>query len=129
MEEMLDVIWDGLVKAADSDSDGTIDKDEWIKLWDEYAKDPEKAAEWYQLYARSIFQLIDAKNDGSIDDHEFANFFENFGVNKQKTLESFRKAAGGKEKVNWEEYLVLFKEYFASDDVNAPGSCIFGQIN
>ncbi|XP_026322731.1 calexcitin-2-like [Hyposmocoma kahamanoa] len=129
MEDMLDLVWDGLIKAADADSDGTINKDEWIKLWDEYSKKAEKADEWYQLYAKCIFQLIDAGSDGSIDDQEFADFFENFGISKDKSLESFKKAAGGKNKVNWEEYFTLFKEYFTSDDVNAPGSCVFGQIN
>lgn len=129
MEDMLDLIWDGLRKAADADSDGTINKDEWIKLWDDYAHNPDKAAEWYQLYAKCIFQLIDAGNDGSIDDQEFSNFFENFGISKDKSLEYFKKIAGDKTKVTWEEYLPLFKEYFTSDDGNAPGSHVFGQIN
>lgn len=126
---MLDLIWDGLRKAADTDSDGTINKDEWIKLWDDYAQNPEKAAEWYKIYAKCIFQLIDAGSDGSIDDQEFTNFYENFGISKDGSLESFKKVAAGKKKVTWEEFEVLFKEYFISDDVNAPGSYIFGQIN
>lgn len=129
MEEMLDLIWNGLSTAAGVESDGAITKDQWIKLWDDYAQNPGDVAEWFQLYAKCIFQLVDAGNDGSIDDEEFAAFFDNFGISKEASLGAFEKLTGGTNTVTWEQFEGLFREFFVSDDEDAPGCYVFGQIN
>ncbi|XP_049876442.1 calexcitin-2-like [Pectinophora gossypiella] len=128
MKELLTNLWDGLVKQADTDGDGVINAEEWVKLWDEYAKNPSAAAEWQQLYCKCVFQLEDASNDGAIDANEYANVYESFGLDKNQSLEAFKKMAKGKDTINWEEFQELWKQYFASDNPDDAGNFIFGII-
>ncbi|XP_026322779.1 calexcitin-1-like [Hyposmocoma kahamanoa] len=127
IKEMLGKIWEGLIKDADANGDGVVTVDEWIKLWDEYAKNPAGAKEWQKLYAKCFFQLADVANDGTIDAEEFGTVCECFGLDKNESMESFKKLTGGKAQINFAEYEKLFQEYFTSDDVNAPGNNIFGK--
>lgn len=122
-------MWEGLQSQADKNNDGHVTADEWIQLWDEFAKNPEKATEWQMLYCRFIFQLEDAGMDGKIDANEFAALYVSFGLNKDECIDAFKKMAAGKEHVNWDEFQVLWKEYFATEDKDAPGNFIFGKYD
>lgn len=119
-------IWAGLQSRADADNDGEVSQDEWISLWDEFAKNPASAQEWQKLYCKFIFQLEDASNDGAIDVDEFASVYVSFGLDKQESIEAFHKISKGKESVTWPEFQELWQEYFTSEDADAPGNFIFG---
>lgn len=121
--ETLQKVWEGL-QGADSDKDGEVSVEEWISAWDNFAKSP---AEWQNLYAKFIFQLEDSSNDGSIDSEEFSSVYASFGLDKSEAVAAFQKLSGGKTSVSWDEFQGLFKEYFSSEDVNAPGNFIFGK--
>lgn len=127
IKEMLSKVWEGLVKDADTDGDGVVNIEEWVQLWDAFAKNPAGAKEWQKLLSKCLFQLADAANDGSVDADEFAGVCENFGLDKNDSVEAFKKMAGGKASIGWEEYEKLITEYFVTDDVNAPGNYIFGK--
>jgi juvenile hormone diol kinase len=129
LQETMLAVWEGLQSGADSNKDGEVSQDEWITMWDSYAKNPSGAAEWQNLYAKIIFQLEDASNDGSIDSEEFSTVYEAFGLNKEEAKSAFSKMSKGKSNVAWDEFQALWKEYFTSEDVNAPGNFIFGKTN
>lgn len=122
------VMWEGLQQQADKDGDGKVTADEWIKLWDDFAKNPDAAAEWQLLYCRFVFQLQDAGFDGKVDSGEFSAVYESFGLDKQKSVEAFKNLAQGKETITWEEFQQLWKEYFSTEDSDAPGNFIFGPV-
>lgn len=128
MKELLTAMWAGLQKQGDKDGSGDISAEEWVNMWDEYAKDPSAAAEWQQLYCKAIYQLKDGTNDGVIDANEFADVNTCFGLKKEESLEAFKKLSGGKPTINWEEFQELWKQYFTSDDPSLPGNYIFGRI-
>ncbi|KAL0822098.1 hypothetical protein ABMA28_005462 [Loxostege sticticalis] len=128
LEDTLSQLWEGL-QGADANKDGEVSVDEWVAVWDNYAKNPSAAAEWQSLYARFVFQLEDGSNDGSIDSEEFSSVYAAFGYDKAEAVEAFKKLAGGKAKVTWPEFEQLFKEYFSTDDVNAPGNFLFGKTS
>lgn len=119
-------IWEGLKNSADSDSDGEVSQDEWIALWDEFARNPSSAQEWQNLYCKFIFQLEDASNDGAIDVDEFSSVYESFGLDKEESVQAFANISKGKGTVSWPEFQELWKEYFNSEDAEAPGNFIFG---
>lgn len=121
-------IWDGL-QVADSDKDGEVSFDEWVKMWDTYAQNPSSVLEWQNLYSKFIFQLEDASSDGSIDSDEFSSVYTSFGLDKAESVTAFQKMSKGKSNVTWPEFQQLWKEYFTSDDVNAPGNFIFGKTS
>ncbi|XP_061718697.1 calexcitin-2-like [Cydia pomonella] len=128
-QETLLKIWDGLQSRADADKDGQVSFDEWVTMWDDFAKNPASPLEWQNLYAKFIFQLEDASNDGSIDSEEFSSVYVSFGLNKAESVEAFKKMSKGKANVSWDEFQGLWKEYFASEDQNAAGNFIFGKTS
>lgn len=125
-QDLLMNIWAGLQNSADVDNDGEVSKEEWIALWDKYSKDPSSAQEWQKLYSKFIFQLEDASNDGAIDVDEFVSVYVSLGLDRQESVESFEKIARGKSSVSWEQFQELWREYFTTEDKEAPGNFIFG---
>lgn len=126
VEDIVMKIWEGLQSKADANNDGEVSKEEWIEMWDQYAQNPANAADWQSLYCKFIFQLEDASNDGAIDEEEFSSVYSSFGLDKQESIEAFHRMAKGKKEVNFEEFQELWKEYFVSEDQDAPGNFIFG---
>lgn len=127
VKEMLGKIWEGLLKDADTNGDGVVNIEEWVKLWDQFAQNPAEPREWQTLLAKCLFKLADAANDGAIDVDEFSNICEIFGLNKNDSVDAFKKMASGKSQINAEDYEKLIREYFTTDDANAPGNFIFGK--
>lgn len=128
LEETLNIVWNGL-QGADSDKDGSVSQDEWISMWDDYAKNPSAASDWQNLYCKFIFQLEDASHDGSIDSEEFSSVYASFGLNKAEATTAFQKMSKGKASVSWDEFQQLWKEYFTTEDASAAGNYIFGKIS
>ncbi|XP_041981981.1 calexcitin-2-like [Aricia agestis] len=127
LESSLMKIWDSLQSHADKDKDGQISADEWLSMWEDYAKNPSAPLEWQKLYCKLIFDLQDASNDGSIDATEFSTVCESFGIKKDEAVTSFAKMAKGKSNISWAEFQQLWQEYFVSEDPSAPGNHIFGK--
>ncbi|CAH0401069.1 unnamed protein product [Chilo suppressalis] len=129
VQESLTAIWNGLQSGADADKDGQVSVDEWNTMWENFSKNPAGAAEWQRLYAKFIFELEDASNDGAIDSEEFSSVYASLGLDKAEAVAAFGKMAQGKPNITWQQFQVLWNEYFASEDVNAPGNFIFGKTN
>lgn len=119
-------IWDSLVKAADANQDGQVSIEEWLEMWQEYAKNPSKALEWQNLYCKFIFDLQDDGGDGSIDVEEFSNVLQSFGLLKEDSVVAFEFMSRGKKTITWKEFQELWKEYFVSENPSDPGNYIFG---
>ncbi|XP_058812288.1 calexcitin-1-like [Topomyia yanbarensis] len=120
-------IWDGLRSKADKDNDGQVSVEEWCKMWDEYARDPDSVLDWQLRYMNFMFDLEDASNDGGIDAEEFSIVCSSYGPDKQECQQAFRKMAQGSDEVNREQFAELWREYFSTDDPTAPGNFIFGK--
>ncbi|XP_050347861.1 calexcitin-2-like [Nymphalis io] len=119
-------IWDVLAKTADSNNDGQISVEEWLTMWEEFARNPSNPLEWQSLYCKFIFELEDAGGDGAIDSEEFAAVHESFGLLKEDSLAAFEFMSRGKPTISWKEFQELWKEYFTSENPCDPGNYIFG---
>ncbi|XP_063230732.1 calexcitin-1 [Bacillus rossius redtenbacheri] len=123
-------IWDGLKTCADSDKDGQISHDEWCTMWDDYSKKPDSALEWQQVYMNFMFDLEDASGDGSIDEDEFTLVCSSYGLSKDECGKAFKKfSSNGSVEVTRKVFADLWREYFSTDNPNAPGNFIFGKVN
>ncbi|NP_001291912.1 calexcitin-1 [Bactrocera dorsalis] len=120
-------IWEGLRSKADKDNDGQVSVDEWCNMWDAYAKDPSSVMDWQTKYMNFMFDLEDASTDGSIDAEEFTLVCSSYGLDKAECQDAFQKMAQGNSEVTRDQFAALWKEYFAAEDVNAPGNFIFGK--
>lgn len=98
-----------------------------------------------------MFDLEDASTDGTIDAQEFASVCASYGPDKTECELAFKKMSKvtkknlfifnkkknlislilfqGAVEVDREEFAKLWKEYFASEDPNAPGNFIFGKTS
>ncbi|XP_045451286.1 calexcitin-2-like [Melitaea cinxia] len=119
-------IWESLEKTADSNHDGQISAEEWLKMWEDFANNPSKPLEWQTLYCKFIFELQDSGGDGSIDAEEFAAVHESFGLLKEDCLAAFKHISRGKPFITWNEFQELWKDYFTSENPTDPGNFIFG---
>lgn len=122
-------IWEGLRAKADKDNDGQVSVEEWCKMWDEYARDPDSVLDWQLRYMNFMFDLEDASNDGSIDAEEFSIVCSSYGLDQQECREAFGKMAQGTEEVDRDQFAKLWREYFSSDDPASPGNFIFGKTS
>ncbi|KPI99726.1 PREDICTED: calexcitin-2-like [Papilio xuthus] len=124
--ESLIKIWEGLQTAADADKDGKVTADEWVAMWETYARNPNSGADWQLAYCKFMFQLEDAGCDGAIDSEEFSAVYESFGLLREDSVAAFDVMSKGKPKVTWQEFQELWIQYFTSDNPNDPGNFIFG---
>ncbi|CAH2093305.1 unnamed protein product [Euphydryas editha] len=122
-------IWEGMQLKADLNKDGEISSDEWIKLWENFAKDPSSPVDWQAYYCKAIFSIQDASNDGAIDRDEFVSVHSSFGLPKEDANVAFDKVSNGKASISWEDFQKLWQEFFTSEDPNAPGNYIFGNLS
>jgi Ca2+-binding EF-hand superfamily protein len=127
-EAMLN-IWEGLRSKADKDNDGQVSVEEWYNMWDAYAKDASTVLDWQLRYMNFMFDLEDASNDGTIDAQEFALVCSSYGLDTKECEQAFAKMSKGAVEVNRDEFAVLWREYFSTDDVTAPGNFIFGKTS
>lgn len=121
-------IWNSLLK-ADVDNDNDISINEWYSMWETYAKNPSNELPWQTLYMNFIFDLEDASNDGSIDVDEFSSVYACFGIDIGEAKKAFTHMAKGSSTVTREQFAVLWKEYFITEDPSAPGNFIFGKTS
>ncbi|CAH0553124.1 unnamed protein product [Brassicogethes aeneus] len=120
-------IWDGLRQRADSNKDGQVSVEEWAQMWDEYARNPENALEWQTQYLRFMFDLEDASGDGSIDVDEFTSVCSCYGLKTSECREAFEKMSQGQHQVNYDQFELLWKQFFMSENTSDPGNFIFGK--
>nr|AWI63388.1 calexcitin 1 isoform X1 [Sogatella furcifera] len=120
-------VWEGLKQRADHDHDGQVSHEEWCSMWDEYAKNPEKALEWQLSYMDFMFDMEDTSGDGAIDEEEFASVCVSYGIPEEECRTAFRKFSAPGESLTKEKFAVLWKEFFCTDDPNAPGNFVFGK--
>ncbi|VVC89765.1 unnamed protein product [Leptidea sinapis] len=119
-------IWEGLSKAADIDKDGKITSEEWVAMWTTLDKD--SMTEWQKQYCNLFFHIQDATCDGVVDRNDFVQVHVNFGIPKDEAVEAYNMLSGDKPSISKEDFEKLFKEFFFSDDINAPGNYLCGTI-
>lgn len=127
-ESML-TIWEGLRSKADKDNDGQVSVEEWYNMWDAYAKDPSGVLDWQLRYMNFMFDLEDASNDGTIDAQEFAIVCSSYGLDTSECEQAFAKMSKGAIEVTRDEFAILWREYFSSDEPSAAGNFIFGKTS
>ncbi|XP_065218819.1 calexcitin-2 [Planococcus citri] len=130
IKDRMMAIWDGLQQSADDDQDGQISLDEWCSMWEAFARNPENASEWQNSYMDLMFDIIDTSGDGCIDENEFCAVCDHYGISRQESSAAYKKFSNsGAVNVTRPVFHSYWREYFSSDDENAPGNFIFGKIS
>jgi hypothetical protein len=118
--------WDALVASGLARKDA-VTPDEWIQHWYRLGLDPKRLEEIAVKHGEGIMQVFDADHDQRISKAEWALFFSTIGHPEKHYELGFQKLDR-----NHDGYLTLDeirtggREFFTSDDAEAPGNWLFG---
>lgn len=129
-EELRDAyatFWKALRSSADGDGDGGVSLDEWLAYWQLTLEDDDRyEAEVHRLTDR-LFTVFDLDEDDTIGAAEFMDFYGIFGLSVDLAETVFVELdADGDGVISRSELLEVSREFFRSDDPEAPGNFLFG---
>jgi len=127
--------WRQLCATADVNDDDRISRSEWEDFWDAIRASVEEGsdAERDQMLdsleqsARVTFQTIDASGSGEITETEYADWLRAWGA--EGTDEAFATLdRDGTGTLSEEDLVEATKEFYLSDDPEAPGNRLYGTL-
>ena len=117
--------WETLLAASDTDRDERVTLDEVLLVVDGLVADPAPVV----ATADAMFEAVDADGDGRISAAEYRELIETWTGQPTDTDEVFGLLDGdGDGFLSREEFVVLWTEFWAGDDPEAPGTWVFGRF-
>lgn len=127
--------WEQLCSTADANQDDRVSREEWDRFWEainasvEKGTDEEKAQMLTSLEqaATVTFQTIDTTGSGEISKEEYADWLAAWGA--EGSDEAFdRLDRSGNGHLTEEDLAEATKEFYLSDDADAPGNALYGLL-
>ena len=107
-----------LQQLADQDGNQKIDRREWLKYLDEVPD--------HDL-AMLFLQMIDANGDGRISMEELRSFYNAYDITTEELEDVFQTLDLNQDgHISHSEFETIFTQFLYSDDIQAPGTWIFG---
>lgn len=120
--------WDNeQLKAFDADGDGRISLEEHIASYSVSLNDPALFQQLTVQYTQTILGLWDQDRDGKLNVDEYAKLLWCYGGQDQAAREAFRRLdRDGDGYLDVGEIVEAVKEFYLSDDPDAPGNWLLG---
>lgn len=109
--------------------EGKANWDHWIQFAEEriVGGDETIFGAYVDNYVGSLFDNFDADKDGYIDLNEFIDLFVAYRIEVRFAAKAFRKLDRNKDDlISRGELITAVKEFFRSNDPDAPGNWLFG---
>ena len=114
----------------DKDGDGKVDVDEWLADCEATVGSPEQYNELIVAVANQVFDLLDLDGDGEVSSDEYATWLCAHGGSRAAAAEAFTKLdLNGDGHISREEMKILLNDFYFSDDPEAPGTWLFGNLS
>ena len=110
-------------------NEGRANWDHWLHFAEEVIVNGDEAIvnKYVEDFTGEIFDTFDADKDGYIDLDEYIELFVGYRIEVRYSAKSFRKLDLNKDNlISRGELIKAVKEYFRSDDQDAPGNWLFG---
>lgn len=123
-------LWVALSRRMDQQQTGRISREQFIESC---ARVIVEAEEGYDRIigpiALTIFDLIDADESGTLDIEELTTWFNAYGVCADDAQRAFKAVdRNGDGLLDANEVQKAIREFYTSDDPQAPGNLIFGPL-
>jgi Ca2+-binding EF-hand superfamily protein len=117
--------WETLLAASDVDGDDRVTLDEVLLVVDGLAADTAPVI----ATADAMFEAVDADGDGRISAAEYRELIETWTGQPTDTDEVFGLLDSDSDgHLSLDEFVVLWTEFWAGDNPNAPGTWVFGRF-
>lgn len=121
--------WDELKKIADTDGNGEVSLDEWYSYSESIINDQNQFDQYVIASTNRLVELVDTDNDGRLTLEDYKRFFTAYGLGASEEEAIFTKLdANGDGFVTRDEVTELVREFYLSQDENAPGNWILGKF-
>jgi len=117
-------VWEHLRQFADTDRDERVLPDEWLAYCSELVQSPDKFLTNRRVLARLDAKLLDRDGDRLISQEEFAGLRATLDTDTATVFQRFDLDGDGY--VSGDEFVELFRQFFLSDDPDAPGNTWYG---
>ncbi|CAB3404098.1 unnamed protein product [Caenorhabditis bovis] len=125
-------IWEKMTEAIGKNEEETITLQDWINLCRK-SRTSKKETAWQKAYVQYMFKLLDESGDHFVDQAEYVQVLGYFGISRENAVECFDKFAINHQgqlvnSINYKRFVSLWKEFFTSEDENAPGNWLLGKV-
>ena len=117
-------IWDDLSRFADTNRDERVLLDEWLAYCSDVVQSPDTFEQGIGAISRLSTKLLDRDRDGLISREEFAALRSPLDTDSTTVFQRFDLDGDGY--VSGDEFVELFRQFFMSDDPDAPGNLWYG---
>lgn len=123
-------LWVALSRKTDSNGNERITREQFVRSCAESIVEPARGYDRIiRPVAQTIFDLIDDDDSGTLEVEELANWANAYGVCADDAERAFRALdRNGDGVLDLEEVQQALKEFYTSDDPDAPGNRIFGPL-
>jgi Ca2+-binding EF-hand superfamily protein len=127
--------WEQLCATADANEDDQVSRDEWDRFWEAINAtveegDEDEEARMHQSLERAgqvTFQTIDTTDSGEIEQEEYEDWLSAWGA--EGSDEAFERLdRDGSGTLTEEDLVEATKEFYLSNDADAPGNSLYGVL-
>lgn len=127
--------WEQLCATADVDDDDRISRSEWDGFWEAIQSAMDEGSDEEEAQMRKsleqagkvTFDTIDATGSGKITEDEYAEWLAAWDANG--AAEAFNELdRGGTGHLSEDDLIEATKEFYLSNDADAPGNLLYGTL-
>ncbi|MDX2918965.1 MULTISPECIES: EF-hand domain-containing protein [Streptomyces] len=121
--------WEHFRKAADTDGDGRISREEFISAVDHGLQNDPAYADRMVKVSQVTFRAADAEGDGYLTPQQVTRIYEAYGVDAQHSKETVARLDRDSDgRISVDEFVQAAREVYLSNDPTAPGVVMFGPV-
>ncbi len=120
--------WDDLRRSCKPSEQGRVTLQEWLDYHTTMLQDPSKFQATAEASATLMFALADTNDDGLLSVEEYGRWMRAWGMADEETSGQVlaKLDRRGTGQLTREDILELTREFFYSDDPDAPGNWAMG---
>lgn len=129
LREAFEQWWQLLLSSGDANADGRVGRDEFFAIMRSSVTASGNFESTIMRIADAFMRIVDTSGDGRLDFAEYVRMYEGLGVDPKHATEAFQRLDRDHSgKISYEEFRTAIREFYLSDDLNAPGSWLLGPM-